>query len=223
MFKKLLAIDPSLRSSGWVLFDVKTEKPLKAGIIGESDSRESMSFRLLSFQKKVDSLYKEIELNARDVLVLEGPAQLVLNPSTSTKVEQIRGIFESLARSRGVFIPGRINPRTLQVELLGMKGKQKERKEVKLMAQNVSNHLYGDTLRKIVTSNTDKKTKIISQDIVDASLIGALSLSKIRFCSGNKDMLLELFEEKSFKNRIGQSRKKVRWTANSIKNLSVKY
>ena len=59
VFKRLLAIDPSLTCSGWALFDIKTKKLLSVGNV-KSKKEGGLSERLLDFQKKIVS--KEYKL-----------------------------------------------------------------------------------------------------------------------------------------------------------------
>lgn len=106
----------------------------------------------------------------------------MLNPGSALKVEQVRSIFESVARSRGVIVPGRINPRTVQSELLGLRGKQLARKEVKLQARVVAERLYSNRLPQLDDELEDRSISVrdLPQDIVDALLIGAVAVSKLQ-------------------------------------------
>jgi hypothetical protein len=61
-------------------------------------------------------------------------ATTVRDPHNALKVETVRAMFESVARGRLVGVPGRINPRSVQFEVMGLSGKQLPRAEVKDMA-----------------------------------------------------------------------------------------
>ena len=209
----LLAVDPSLSSTGWVLFHIETEKPLACGLIKSLGVELPLAKRLNVFQDDVSNLYKKIKLGMGDILICEGPAPLVVNPLSAIKVEHVRGIFESLARARGVNVPGRVNPRTLQIELLGLRGKQVERKLVKKIAKETAKRLFGDQLDNV---RLDKgRAKTLSQDIIDAALIGILAIPKIKLCSKLEVDLTEAFVEgrRVFKKR---GRSGVRWNETDI-------
>lgn len=113
-----------------------------------------------------------------DVLLCEGPAPLVRNPQSALKVEGVRGIFEAVARAEGLLVPGRLNPRTVQTELLGMRGRQLARAEVKAWARATAMRLYGDVLQEMLGAPHERKT--ISQDILDALLIGTVAATRIQ-------------------------------------------
>ncbi len=198
-FKRLLAVDPSLASTGWVLFDLAKSKILSSGILSAFDAKMIFAKRLYFLQKDIDKLFDELKLGANDVLVCEGPAHLILNPQTALKVEHVRGIFETLARARSVEVPGRVNPRVIQSEILGLKGKQIERKEVKRVAREIALRLFGTQLE-----GQESKSKVISQDIIDAALIGAFCITQIDLCQKLNIDLVEAFQEKkrAFKHRF---------------------
>lgn len=195
---RLISIDPSLTCSGWALFSVSDNYLLGVGKLRAGSASQTLAHRLRVFQAEADSIFENIQLNENDVLICEA-ATTMLDPSAAMKVEQIRGIFETLARSRNVLVPGRIHPRSVQYELLGMKGEQLERTQVKFAAVNVALHLYkGDFLRLGLIDNKSDHVGQLSkhQDIVDAVLIGDLALRKIK-AAGEASMALDaLFEEK---------------------------
>ena len=170
--KRLLAVDPSLTASGWALFSLETSKLLAVGLLTPPGPVAQMPDRLRFLQNLVEMIFEDHKLGEQDFLICEGPAPLVKNPETSTKVEQVRGIFETLARVYGVEVPGRVNPRTVQTELLGFRGPQLARKEVKQIARETAIRLYGEELKHL---QSDTK---ISQDIIDAVLIGAYAVSQ---------------------------------------------
>ncbi len=216
MFNRLCAIDPSLTSSGWVLFDVSSEKPIRAGTVCALSGSLELAIRLSDFQHQVQNLFEELMLGAEDIVILEAPAPLVLNPDSAMKVEQVRGIFESVARSRNVLVPGRINPRTVQSEMLGLRGKQAKRAVVKDCARQVVKRFYGDSLNELV-GLVDNKQKL-SQDIIDAALIGAVALSRVKMSGYSDENLIATLSSYSGNNRVS-GRRKVRWTTNDIKVL----
>ena len=181
---RLLAVDPSLTASGWSLFSVHNAKLLDVGIIVPAGPQVALSKRLEELQEKVSELFRTLKLQAGDYLVCEGPAHLVLNPQSALKLERVRGIFEAVARSLKVSVPGRINPRTVHVEVLGLYGKQARRNDVKKSAQVVCTQLFGTELNSILQNKnvSGRSANKIPQDITDATLIGALCVSKIQIC-----------------------------------------
>jgi hypothetical protein len=173
-----------------------------------------MSIRLSSLQQSVFKLFRALELGSHDILVCEGPAPLVLNPDSALKVERVRSIFESSARTLGIKVPGRINPRTIQTELLGMKGAQRSRPEVKAWARETAKRLFGAELDNLPQFPTPKrKVKRLSQDIVDALLIGSLAVSRAKLCACS-DVSLELVFES--KGRPGGRRNEARWSEKDL-------
>ena len=201
----LFALDPSLTSSGWALFCLKTLEPKKTGILKTLSTEFSLEQRLSDLQRQVRALYKDLELGKNDYFICEGPAPLVLNPSSSMKVERVRGVFETLARESSIKILGRINPRTVQAELMGLKGKQIERKEVKKIARDLANKMFSSYLK-------ENKS---NQDIIDAILIGALVSSKLKLAKDTKVDLEVLFAPKQSRAK-GRSK---RWKESDLLRL----
>lgn len=183
----LLAIDPSLTASGWALFEISSSNLLDVGVITAPSAAHLLASRLMVLQERVDKLFNEMALSKDDYMVLEGPAPLVLNPQSAQKVELVRGIFETLARSRGVTVPGRINPRTVQAELLGMQGAQLARPQVKKIARTVAEQMY---------SSEFKSRGKVAQDIIDATLVGTVALSRLRLAQKSDQDILTLFSER---------------------------
>lgn len=176
VYKRLIAIDPSLTCSGWAVFDIKSKKLLGIGNI-KSKKEGSLSERLLDFQNKVAILYEALVLTSSDILICE-EATTIKDPRATLVVEQVRCIFEVLARDKKVHVPGRINPRTVQYEIMGLKGAQVDRENVKRIARETVNVLFGVMLQKIGFLEKDIFKKG-NQDIIDAILIGALGINRI--------------------------------------------
>lgn len=216
---RLIAIDPSLRSSGWVLFDIQNESILDGGVLSAPNARNILANRFENLQTQVTELFRRLSLSIHDILVVEGPAHLVLNPSTAIKIEQVRGIFESVARSMGVVVPGRINPRTVQTELLGLKGKQLPREQIKAMAYQVATRLFGGALHTMINDNKPRKKEIICQDVIDASLIGALVIARIKYCQLTGSDLCESLSEGRGKDASSNKRMRgVRWKESDVRS-----
>ena len=190
VFKRLLAIDPSLTCSGWALFDIKTKKLLSVGNV-KSKKEGGLSERLLDFQKKIVMLFEALMLNGHDVLICV-EATTMIDPRATLVVEQVRCIFEVLARNLNVCVPGRINPRTVQYEIMGLKGVQIDREHVKKIARETVNAIYADMLSQIGFFKQDILKKS-NQDIIDAILIGTLGLSRILSIHNTKLNLDEVF------------------------------
>ena len=175
--QKLLAVDPSLTCSGWALFDVKSGALCGVGSVTTLGPEVSMPRRLKRLQDNIEAVFTQAGLKAGDILICED-ATSMKDPTSVAKLERVRGIFETLARSKDIEVPCRIHPRTVQYELLGLRGKQVGRDAVKQAARGIVVHLFKEALQKIhfdVSENHLKKT----QDIVDALLVGSIALSRI--------------------------------------------
>ena len=175
---RLLAIDPSLTCSGWALFEVERGSLCGVGKLKSLAASVAMAARLQDLQTRIGALLDRFELGRHDVLICEEQTTM-RDPRAAFKVEQVRGIFESVARSRRVTVPGRLNPRSVQFEIMGLKGKQTKREIVKEVAAEVVRSLYGSTLKGMGFDATTANLKR-NQDIVDAILVGSLGLSRIR-------------------------------------------
>ena len=222
--KYLLAVDPSLRSSGWVLFEADSGEPRSSGLISPPGSKIPLAHRLDFLQEQVEALLARLELGPGDLLICEGPAPLVHNPFSALKVERVRGIFESVARMRGVSVPGRVNPRTVQTELLGMRGKQLAREEVKAWARETAVRLYGKRLEMLnLDTDGSPSAKPISQDIVDALLIGTLAISRIKVCLQSGSELSTAFLPRGRSSSWGAKGGRGVWTEAEFKKLQTRH
>ncbi len=190
MFNKLLAIDPSLTCTGWALFDVKSGTILGIGKI-KSKKEGILSERLSDFQVKASILLDSLKLSKNDILLCE-EATTIIDPRATIVVEQVRCIFEVLGRNQNVNVPGRINPRTVQYEIMGLKGSQIDRDCVKAIARETVKSLYAKMLKNIGFS-LEKISSKGNQDIIDAILIGALGLARIHSAINAKCDLSTLF------------------------------
>lgn len=123
------------------------------------------------------------------------------DPRAAFKVEQVRGIFETLARTRTVSIPGRINPRSVHHEVLGLSGRQLPRTEVKKVAVAVARQLFSDSFRGLGFDPTAKNLTR-HQDIVDAVLIGYLGLSKLKTANFAGEDLGDLWSRRSLRRVV---------------------
>ena len=176
-WRNLLAVDPSLTCSGWALFRVEDQRLLAVGKIKSLPASLAMADRLTDLQQKIGSILEKTSLNTNDVLVCEAQTTM-RDPRAAFTVEQVRGIFESLARERGVRVPGRINPRTVQSEVLGLRGAQLKRDIVKASAREVAWQLYGGLFREFgLADGVD--TLRAHQDVVDACLVGTSGVARI--------------------------------------------
>jgi len=174
---RLLAVDPSLTCSGWAFFSGLNGKLLGVGKIRSLSPQYSMAVRLEDIQNKITKLLTLLEIGEEDVVVCEGQTTLI-DPKAAFKVEQVRGIFEAVARSRSARVPGRVNPRTVQSEVIGLRGKQISRILVKSHAVRTAKAVYGEGLSALGFPSTEKDLSR-SQDIVDALLIGSAALTHI--------------------------------------------
>ena len=175
--ERLFAVDPSLTCSGWALFSLPDESLLGVGKIKSLPASNELSLRIADLQEKIALVLDDAGLKKGDLLVCEAQTTM-RDPRAAFVVEQVRGVFETLAREREVLVPGRINPRSVQHEVMGLRGKQLKREIVKSTAASVVENLYGSSLTKLgFTVNAKELSK--NQDIVDALLIGAYGLAKI--------------------------------------------
>lgn len=186
---RLIAVDPSLTCSGWALFHVSTGNLLAIGKIRAPSSATPLPLRLTMLQRQVDELMGVLKLGGDDVLVCEAQTTMK-DPRAAFAVEQVRCIFESLGRARSVRVPGRVNPRSVQSEIMGLKGKQLARPIVKETAVIVAKALYEQALLSLGFDVEHSALKR-NQDIVDALLVGTLALSKIRTSRVESSVVLE--------------------------------
>lgn len=201
--ERLLAVDPSLTCSGWSLFDFRTGELLAVGVFKSLGPTIALAKRLLDLQTRISQLLLEYKLGPRDILVCEGETSMK-DPRAAIKVEQVRGIFETLARSTGLIVPGRISPRSVQSELLGLKGRQSSRKLVKTCAAGVVQAMVGKQLQRLGYGITIEALQR-NQDIVDSILIGSLALSKVRTALLARSSLEKEFQVNSKRRRTSRS------------------
>lgn len=175
---RLVAIDPSITCSGWALFDVQSERLLGVGKIKPLPATHTLAIRLENLQIQVKELLLNIKLTKDDLLICESPTSMK-DPSAAFKVEQVRCIFEAIARELNIQVPGRINPRTIQYEIMGLKGRQLERAIVKDLAVGIVEKTQKMNLDRIGFSSASENLKK-HQDIVDAILIGSLAISRVK-------------------------------------------
>ncbi len=167
---RLIAIDPSLTCTGWVVFDVESQRPTYCSVFRPPGTEVALSERYDWLQSEVMRAFDQQALGPGDFLVCEGPAPLVKNPESALRVERVRSIFEAVGRLNGVKVLQRLNPRTVQTEILGLRGKQLARDQVKSIARSTVLQVFPEF-------TNDKK---LSQDVVDALLIGMLAVSKVQ-------------------------------------------
>jgi Holliday junction resolvasome RuvABC endonuclease subunit len=197
---KLIAIDPSLTCSGWALFLVERHKLIGVGKLKSLPPTYMLECRLDRLFESVNNLLNDLEFGENDFLICEAPTTM-LDPSAVIKVEQVRGVFENSGRSKKVQILGRINPRTIHRELLGMKGSQLSRNVVKASALNLVKMLYSKELGCLgIDLSFEALQK--NQDIVDAILIGHLAVLKINSAISIGENHLTYFQTKT-KRRLG--------------------
>ena len=161
---------------------------------------------MVDFQRRVKEVLNSISIKTGDFLVCEA-ATTMIDPRAIIILEQIRGMFETLAREREVIVPGRINPRSVQFEILGMKGSPISRVKVKDVAVHGVACLYGDALKKLGFDISVKNLKK-NQDIVDALLVGRLALTRIQSALQANMPVENIFEE--HKRQTRTSLKKIK-------------
>lgn len=199
--QSLIAVDPSLTCSGWALFSVKSNKLMAVGKIKSKPPSIPLGLRLKDVQEKILNVFEQLGLGGSDVLICEAQTTM-RDPRAAFKVEQVRGIFEVIARDRQMCVPGRINPRTVHNEVMGLRGKQLARQFVKEAAVNIVQSLYGSSLRELgFPCDSDNLKK--NQDIVDAILIGSLGMTRIAAAKHTGTSLEEIFSS-NIKSRTGK-------------------
>lgn len=201
--RRLIAIDPSLTCSGWALFDICNKKLLGVGKILAKSASFGLAERIADLQRRVADLFASVDLRPPDVLICEAPTTM-RDPRAAITVEQVRGIFETVARSSGVEVPGRLNPRSVQFEVMGLRGKQLQRSVVKASAIHAARALYGSELEEIGFSSSEMHLAK-NQDIVDALLIGSLALTRLEEARISGRALGDLFRIRT----SGRSRARV--------------
>lgn len=198
-FRYLMAVDPSLTCSGWALFSIGEGEVLAVGKIKSAPPSIPLAIRLERLQGAIKNVVGNLALGDLDVLVCEAPTTMK-DPHNSIKVEQVRGLFESTGRSRGVVVPGRVNPRSVQFEVMGLTGKQVAREEVKAAAVRTVQFLYAPTLRRLGLATAEENLKR-HQDIVDAMLIGRFAVLRIQGALDAGQSLESVFETQSKQQR----------------------
>ena len=163
---------------------------MAVGKIRSEPPSVNMAERLKSLQSRIERVFSTLGLGSEDVLVCEA-ATTIKDPHNALKVENVRTIFEAVARTRAVSVPGRLNPRSVQFEIMGLHGKQLVRAEVKAMAVRTVEFLYSGELAKLGIRAGELKRH---QDIVDAVLLGRLALTKIRSAADGFVPLESLFQ-----------------------------
>ena len=174
-----MAVDPSLTCSGWALFDVQSGRLLAVGKVKSREATFPLAERLADLQEKIMSVMESIAIGEHDWMMCEAPTTM-RDPHAAIKVEQVRGIFETIARVMRARVPGRLNPRTVHHEVLGIGGgPQLPRVQVKQLAVQVAERLFAGSLREIGFEPSLPNLKK-NQDIVDAVLLGYLGLTRLR-------------------------------------------
>jgi Holliday junction resolvasome RuvABC endonuclease subunit len=175
---RLLAVDPSLTCTGWALFCVERGHLLGVGSLKALPPSVTMPERLAELQGRINKVYESLKLGSKDIVFCEAPTTMK-DPRAAITVEQVRSIFETIARARGVVVPGRINPRSVHNLVMGLRGKQLPRAQIKEMAVSLVATLYTKPLQAL-GFDVSKESLKKNQDIVDALLLGNLGLTWIR-------------------------------------------
>ena len=194
-----MAIDPSLTCSGWALFSIENGNFAAVGKIKSLSAEVPLADRLKDLQDKIAGTFDQVGLARDDVLICEAPTTMK-DPRAAFKVEQVRGIFETLARNRNLTVPGRINPRSVHFEVMGLRGKQLQRATIKDMASRVVHSLFEGPLTDM---GFDISPHSLSkhQDIVDAILIGSLGVTWIKAAQVAGGTLESYFESRKIQKR----------------------
>ncbi len=197
--RRVIAVDPSLTLSGWAVFSINSNRLEAVGKIASLSPEAPMARRLLDLQKKIADVFEALRLGVNDVLVCEAPTTM-RDPRAAFCVEQVRGIFETLARTRGVCVPGRINPRSVHHEVMGLRGRQLERKQVKEIAVRLVSTLFAGDLSRLGFV-TDARALKRHQDIADAVLLGSVGVSWISSALRAEVSIEEFFDSRERRSR----------------------
>lgn len=200
-YHRLLAVDPSLTCSGWALFSIDGKRLLAVGKIKSDPPSYALPFRLVRLQERIAALFDRLQLDERDVLVCEGPTS-IKDPHNALKVEHVRSIFEILGRSRAVSVPGRVNPRSVQFEVMGLHGKQIPRKEVKATAIQTVRYLFKQDLERLGLIGDSNCSLQKHQDIVDAILVGRFAMTRFQAAREGCFSLEEMFNQSGKQSRV---------------------
>ncbi len=195
----LMAVDPSLTCSGWALLSIGEGEVLAVGKIKSAPPSIPLATRLERLQVAIKKVVADLTLGSLDVLVCEAPTTMK-DPHNAIKVEQVRGLFESTGRSCGVVVPGRVNSRSVQYEVMGLTGMQVTRLEVKAAAVRTAQYLYAPALRRLGLGTTGDELKR-HQDIVDAMLIGRFAVLRIQGALDAQQPLETVFDTQSKQQR----------------------
>jgi Holliday junction resolvasome RuvABC endonuclease subunit len=201
--QRILAIDPGLQSTGWALFDVHTTSLLGVGRLKALDATHTLSVRLGNLQLKIADLLGQMQLGMNDFLVCEAPTTMK-DPEAAHKIEQVRGIFETLARAQLVSVPGRINPRSVHFEVMGMRGHQLDRETIKETAWRLAEHLYGSCLDALGFSVKEYSLQQ-KPDIADALLLGGLAVQRVASA-----LRAGMAVDEYFENQTGKAKRRPR-------------
>ena len=173
-----MAVDPSLTCSGWAIFSASEGTLCAVGKIKSLPAAQPLPLRYVDLQQQIAELFTHFDLGNLDLVICEAETTMK-DPRAAFRVERVRGIFETLARERQCVVPGRINPRTVQFEVMGLRGKQLKREIVKDTATQTVLSLYSKDLDSFGLLQKGQKLKS-HQDIVDAILLGHLAVSRLR-------------------------------------------
>ena len=175
--------------------------PLAAGKVKSDPPSMLLAERFRRLQRRIESLFDTLGLGGQDVLVCEG-ATSMKDPHNAMKVEHVRSIFETLGRSRATCVPGRINPRSVQHEIMGLYGKQIPRQEVKFAAVQTALALFAKDLQRLgLISEVDGEDLGQHQDVVDALLVGQFAMTRIEAARDGSLPLEEVFQESKVGSR----------------------
>jgi Holliday junction resolvasome RuvABC endonuclease subunit len=195
----VMAVDPSLTSSGWALLSIGDGEVLAVGKVKALPPSVPLATRLKGLQSTISALLTKLSLGGSDVLVCEAPTTMK-DPHNAIKVEQVRGLFESSARGLGIVVPGRVNSRSVQYEVMGLKGKQVARAGVKAAAVRTAQYLFTPALTRLGIEPSDVNLAK-HQDIVDAILIGRFAVLRIQGSLGAQLSLESVFETQTKQQR----------------------
>ncbi|MCS6961758.1 MAG: crossover junction endodeoxyribonuclease RuvC [Deltaproteobacteria bacterium] len=177
--QKVLAVDPSSSSLGWAIIDTR-EIPLDAGVF-YYNTDISISNRVKHIVNEIKHIIDCYNLKRGDYFVVESSAGCI-NPRTFLILERIRGAGEAVALLNGLTVLGRINPRSIHVNLLGIK-KSLARVFVKSAIRSYVEKQFSAFLKSAEIEVIPK-----NQDVFDALLLGYYFVRILKMCNNGGDV-----------------------------------
>lgn len=182
---KVFSVDPSVSSLGWAIMQV-SGRLVDAGVLKYS-SKNSICERIQFILREVNDLIQYYKLGPTDYCVLESSAGII-NPRSFLALERVRSSVEALAIIKGLRVIGRINPRSLQSKMLGLK-KMEKRDFVKSAIRS----FVIQEFRSFFDGNRLDISRV-EQDLFDAVILAYYFVKLISFLK-NEQVITEILSD----------------------------